>query len=43
MIERAGRSLANFSAISSITTVPEPSSSAPLMIESRRGGRMLRA
>ena len=43
MIERAGFSVANFSAISSITTVPEPSSSAPFMIESRRGGRMLRA
>ena len=43
MIERAGFSVANFSAISSSTTVPEPSSSAPFMIESRRGGRMLRA
>ena len=43
MMERAGFSLANFSAISSSTAVPEPSSSAPFMIESRRGGRMLRA
>ena len=43
MIERAGFSDANFSAISNRTTVPEPSSSAPFMIESRRGGRMLRA
>jgi hypothetical protein len=40
-IERAGFSVANRSAISSSTIVPLPSSSAPFMIESRRGGRTL--
>ncbi|MDZ7632510.1 MAG: hypothetical protein U5K74_14470 [Gemmatimonadaceae bacterium] len=43
MIERFGFSTANCSAISSSTTVPDPSSSAPLKIESRRGGRTRRA
>ena len=40
MIERFGLALApaNASAISSTAVVPDPSSSAPLKIESRRGG-----